>query len=157
MFKLGSALVGMVVPLVAACSISTGPTLVVLPVRPAMAGARFGHAASARVATSFVAQAGMRSRINTVFSLEPNCTSLGNISVRVLGAPVHGTLEIRPGDYFPNYAAPNPRFDCDTRPSPGVAVFYTPAPGFTGNDSIRLDVIPPSGTERLVETTVVVK
>ena len=84
-------------------------------------------------------------RLDFLYSINPDCTSIGFATVRVLEQPKHGTIAIANDTGYTNVPARNPRAECNKRRSDGVAVTYQPEPGYTGTDSISLDSILPSG------------
>ena len=86
-----------------------------------------------------------RLRVEFLYALEPDCSSMGVTSVRILEPPQHGKLTIENGRAFTGFAKENQRYDCNMRKSGGTLVFYDPEPGFAGNDTITLDIIFPTG------------
>jgi hypothetical protein len=66
--------------------------------------------------------------------------------VRTSEPPQHGILTIENGQGATNFPKDNQRFACNNQKSDGVFVFYQPAPGYTGTDSITVYVIFPFGT-----------
>ena len=48
-------------------------------------------------------------------SVNPDCSALGNVEVRVAQGPEHGKVSIRRTRVFPNYAAVNLRSACNAR------------------------------------------
>ena len=49
------------------------------------------------------------------------------------------------GTGFSTFPQNNIRYECNKRRSDGVVVFYVPEAGFTGADSLTVDVILPDG------------
>jgi hypothetical protein len=88
---------------------------------------------------------GQKARIEFLYSIQPDCSSNGQINVRILESPQHGTLTVENGQGFSNFPKDNQRYDCNTRKSDGTLVFYEPESGFSGKDSITLDIIWPLG------------
>jgi hypothetical protein len=88
---------------------------------------------------------GQRLRVEFLYALEPDCSSMGVTSVRILEPPQHGKLTVENGQGFTGFAKENQRYDCNMRKSDGTLVFYDPEPGFAGNDTITLDIIFPTG------------
>jgi hypothetical protein len=100
-------------------------------------------AASAQATYNVVA--GHEVRVVWAYSLNPDCSSLGQVVVRVTQPPQHGRVTIRNSRSFPNFASSNSHSVCNTRRVPGVEGYYRPASGYAGPDSVSFDVIYPSG------------
>jgi hypothetical protein len=84
-------------------------------------------------------------RLDFLTSLNPDCSSLGFITVRIVEPAQHGNVAVDHGTGFPNYAQNNPRVECNKRQMEGTVVFYDPNSGFVGADSLTLEAISPSG------------
>jgi hypothetical protein len=94
-----------------------------------------------------VASEGML-RLDFIYSLNPDCTSIGFATVRILEQPTHGKITVENGTGFSNFPQQNLRFECNKRRSDGVVLTYKPEGGFTGPDSINIDAIYASGTSQ---------
>jgi len=90
-------------------------------------------------------------------ALNPDCTSAGEIVVRVMSAPSHGVVTMKRGTTFPNFPSSNPREACNRRRAPSLNVEYRPERGFLGTDYITLDVFCPDGCNRTDQFTINVK
>jgi hypothetical protein len=121
---------------------TTSPVSATTPVAPVAA---IAPAAPAVVDLRRTVAADQKLRLDFLYSINPDCTSIGFTTVRVLEQPKHGKIEIENETGFTNFPARNPRAECNKRRSDGVAVIYEPEPGYTGTDSISLDAISPSG------------
>jgi hypothetical protein len=86
-------------------------------------------------------------RIDFVYAINPDCSSIGLASVRVIGQPDHGNIAVENGTGYSTFPPENQRYECNKRKSEGISVVYEPHPGFTGADSITLDIIFPQGLE----------
>jgi hypothetical protein len=86
-------------------------------------------------------------QIDFLSSINPDCSPVGSIVVRVTEQPHDGKVLVENGTGFTNYPFENQRYECNKRKSEGVLIFYEPHPAFAGADSIMLDVIFPSGAE----------
>jgi hypothetical protein len=84
-------------------------------------------------------------RLDFLYSINPDCTSVGYVSVQIVEQPKHGSITIENSTGFTNFPAENPRAECNKRRSDGVALAYKPEPGYTGPDSADFDVITPNG------------
>jgi hypothetical protein len=85
-------------------------------------------------------------RLDFLYSLNPDCTSLGFATVRILEPPKHGKVTFENGTGFPTFPQNNLRYECNKSRSDGVVLTYEPDSGYTGTDSINVDVIYASGT-----------
>jgi Domain of Unknown Function with PDB structure (DUF3857)/Transglutaminase-like superfamily len=83
-----------------------------------------------------------------LYAINPDCSSIDIASVRTLEAPQHGKLTIAKGSGFSNFPQDNPRHACDRRRSEGMLMYYRPAPGFQGADSVTVEVIFADGGAR---------
>jgi hypothetical protein len=92
----------------------------------------------------FVAS-GRKMRLDFLYSIQPDCSSAGQTTVRILEKPQHGTLTVENGQEFTNFPKENQRYECNVRRSDGTVVFFDPEPEFFGKDSVALDVIYPLG------------
>lgn len=92
-----------------------------------------------------VAVADRQLQLAFLFDLNPDCSSIGFVSVRMTEDPKHGKLTIENGTGFSTFAEKNLRFECNKRRTDGVVVSYTPEPGYVGADSLAMDVIYPDG------------
>ena len=101
--------------------------------------------------------AGQKRRLDFLYSINPNCSSMGFAIVRVLEEPNHGKLAVDNGTAYPNFPQNNQRYECNRRQADGVAVFYEPNPEFIGADSATIDVIFPSGLSRKQHYAIEVK
>jgi len=86
-------------------------------------------------------------RIDFIYAINPDCSSIGLASVRVIGQPDHGNIAVENGTGYSNFPPENQRYECNKRKSEGISIVYEPHPGFTGADSITLDIIFPHGLE----------
>ncbi|MGA2492128.1 MAG: hypothetical protein ABSF67_04170 [Roseiarcus sp.] len=88
-------------------------------------------------------------------NVNADCTSRGAIDVRVLSGPSSGTIRIVQRADYSHFTG---NFEqCNTRKISGESVYYTPQKGFTGSDSVQLDVFFPAGVERTAGFTITVK
>ena len=85
-------------------------------------------------------------RLDFLYSINPDCTSIGYATVRIIEQPKHGRITVENGTGFTNFAANNLRFECNKQRSEGVAITYEPDPGYLGPDSVNFDAIFAGGT-----------
>jgi hypothetical protein len=87
-------------------------------------------------------------QVDAIFSLNPDCTPIGEINIRTIEEPKHGKLTISKGSVFTNFLQDNPRQVCNRRRSEAMLVRYLPESGYLGSDSITVDIIYPEGYSR---------
>jgi Domain of Unknown Function with PDB structure (DUF3857)/Transglutaminase-like superfamily len=95
--------------------------------------------------------------LDFLYALNPDCTSLGFATVRILDPPKHGKVTFENGTGFTTFPQENLRYECNKRRSDGVVLTYEPDSGFTGMDSINIDVIFASGFSRKRHYSIAVK
>jgi hypothetical protein len=78
-------------------------------------------------------------------STNPDCTSRGNVTVRVVGGPQHGRVSVISTGLFPTFSAYNPRSRCNTRRVAGKQAIYVSRRGYVGPDAVALEAIYPDG------------
>src|SRR5262249_53526050 len=76
-------------------------------------------------------------------STNPDCSSRGQSSVRLIRGPEHGRVNARQTSDFPSS-----RSQCHPRRVPGTAFYYQSERGFAGTDHVEAEVIFPSGNLR---------
>jgi transglutaminase-like putative cysteine protease len=113
---------------------------------PAQPATRYPPKPPQTIELTRVASVGQKLRLEFLYSIQPDCSSVGLATVRILEAPQHGKLTVENGQGFTNFPKENQRYECNTRKSDGVIVYYEPDAGFTGRDSVTVDVIFASGT-----------
>jgi hypothetical protein len=96
-------------------------------------------------------------KVDVYSSINPDCTSRGSTTIRLIERPKHGTVEFREATDFTDYKQGDNRAHCSTRRVPVTQVIYTPAPGYTGPDSFQTDAVFPSGATRTVQYKVEVR
>jgi hypothetical protein len=92
---------------------------------------------------------GTNQRIAFVTSLNPDCTSEGDINVRVIKQPEHGKVEIASTAHFPSFSKESNRYKCTQHKVKGVLVNYK-AEKYVGEDVFDLLIIYPGGFAREV-------
>jgi hypothetical protein len=85
-------------------------------------------------------------RLDFLYSINPDCTSIGFATIRMIEQPKHGKITIENGTGFTNFPDSNPRVECNKRKSDGGVVVYEPNPGYTGTDSIEFNAIYSTGS-----------
>ncbi len=87
----------------------------------------------------------------------PVVRSAGQLTVRVLEQPQHGTLSIEKGQASTDFPEDDGRAACNTRQSDGTLVFYQSSADYRGADSITLYVVSPLGDAATRHYTIDVK
>ena len=101
--------------------------------------------------------AGSTVEIERVTAVNPDCSPVGRVVLRVTQEPVHGTARIADRDAFPSYPPANPRSACNTRRVPSAEIDYVPAPGFIGADFLAYEIITPDGRDVPTKASITVK
>ena len=91
---------------------------------------------------------GINRQIDFLASINPDCSSIGFATVRLIEGPAHGVLTTDKGRDYRPFAKPNPRHACNKKRLAGLKVFYQSETGFVGTDRIRILVVAASGSER---------
>ena len=100
------------------------------------------------LAQNYNVVSGHSTRVYYTYATNPDCTSIGQIVVRLTQPPQHGRVTIRNGSLFPNFPASNVRNVCNGRRVPGVEAYYVSEPAYTGSDSAAFEAIYPHGEFR---------
>jgi hypothetical protein len=93
------------------------------------------------------AAAGQRMRIGFIAAIEPDCSLTPVASVRIVEPPKHGEAAVSPDTGFTSFAKENPRSACNTQRINGNAVLYRSEEGYTGKDSVTVEVAYADGRE----------
>ena len=83
---------------------------------------------------------GERQRIDFISALNPDCSSAGYVTVRVIAPPAHGELTTEKGIDYPTYPKNNQRYQCNLKKVPIVNIYYRPVPGYIGVDAVTIKV-----------------
>jgi hypothetical protein len=87
-------------------------------------------------------------QVDFLYSLNPDCSSIGVVSVRTIEEPRHGKLTIGEGSGFSSFPQDNPRQSCNRHRSEGMLMYYRPEAGYLGPDSLIIDIIYGDGASR---------
>jgi hypothetical protein len=90
-------------------------------------------------------------------STNPDCSSLGRPTIRLVRAPEHGRVTVTQTNDFPNFSASNIRSACNRRRVAGTAIYYASQRGFIGTDYVQAEVIFASGNLRQPSFTINVR
>jgi hypothetical protein len=92
-----------------------------------------------------VVASGAKQRIGFFTALNPDCTSSGEVSVRITKQPEHGTTETAATTSFPSYPKENLRARCNEHKVRGQQVYYKSAEKYVGDDELELLILFPAG------------
>jgi len=81
-------------------------------------------------------------------NINPDCSAAGTPTVRITKPPEHGRVAVSQTRGFCYFQRPNPRKACNNRRVPGVVVNYVAQRGYTGYDSVGVEVFYPGGAMR---------
>jgi hypothetical protein len=109
-----------------------------------------------RTAVRTVASGG-RQRIGFFYYVNPDCTSGGYMTVRIITLPAHGELTADRGVDYTNFPKENQRYQCNLIKSPVVNVYYKSNFGYLGTDSTLIEAASPIGTTISSIYTITVK
>jgi hypothetical protein len=109
------------------------------------------------VEVSRVVAAEVKSRIQFLFQLQGDCSPSGRTTVRVLEPPQHGKLTIEYGQATTTYPKDSQLYDCNTKKSDGVLIFYESQPEYLGPDSVTFYAIFPNGNATTYHHSIDVK
>ena len=103
-----------------------------------------------------IVPSGTNQRIEFITALNPDCTSSGDVNVRVTSQPEHGKVEITSTSGFPSYSKESNRYKCTQHRVKGVLVNYK-AEKYVGDDAFDLLVLYPGGFAREVHYDISVR
>jgi hypothetical protein len=89
--------------------------------------------------------------------VNPDCSTKGSVTIRVVEPPQNGRVGIVSAKVFPGYSESNPRSHCNQRGVTGKEAKYTSRRGYTGPDHVAIEVIFPDGKYRRLSYSIVVK
>ena len=95
--------------------------------------------------TRVVFASGAKHRIGFYVDLNPDCSAVGDINVRVTKQPEHGTVETVAATDYVKFPKENIRSRCNDHKVRGVQVNYKSAEKYVGSDELELLVFFPAG------------
>jgi hypothetical protein len=99
--------------------------------------------ASSSALPTLTVVSGERQRIDFISVLNPDCSSAGYVTVRVIAPPAHGELTTEKGIDYPTYPKNNQRYQCNLKKVPLVNIYYRSVPGYVGVDTVTIEWISP--------------
>jgi hypothetical protein len=91
------------------------------------------------------------------YAINPDCSSRGLPTLRVLVPPNHGTVNLEAGSDFTSFSRENQRYDCNKNAVAGLHIVYTSSAGYVGDDRTEVEVISPDGFDRITSFQISVK
>ena len=104
----------------------------------------------------FVAS-GAKQRMGFYVDINPDCSAVGDINVRVTKQPEHGTVETTTSTDYVHFPKENIRSKCNQHKVKGTQVNYKAAEKYTGNDTFDLLILYPGGVAREVHYDISVR
>ena len=105
----------------------------------------------------FVVASGKRTRLATMFALNPDCSLDDYLTVRILSLPTHGEATVEQGRFYTNYPKNSDRSACNRVPSAGTAVWYRSVSGYVGDDAAEIEIIGTNGRSGRISYHIEVK
>ena len=93
--------------------------------------------------------AGSTAVLNFAFAINADCSTRGLPKLWVSAGPGHGMAAVLARDGHPRFPSGHPLSGCNAAAVPGVAVTYTPAPGFSGADAMTFEETDVDGGHRI--------
>jgi len=92
-----------------------------------------------------VVASGAKQRMGFYVYLNPDCTAVGDVTVRVTKQPEHGTVDSTATTDYAYYPKENIRSKCNHHKVRGMLVNYKAAEKYTGSDEFDLLILYPHG------------
>jgi hypothetical protein len=103
------------------------------------------------------AVAGKKSIFAYYYSLKLDCTPSGWQEVTLSKSPENGDAKLVEAMTTINYTAPNPRVKCNGKSTKSMTLQYIPNKGYTGSDSIEVEMINDAGQRNTFTYNITVK
>lgn len=100
---------------------------------------------------------GKKSIFANYYSLKLDCTPSGWQEVTLSKSPENGEAKLVEATTIINYTAPNPRTKCNGKSTKSMALQYIPNKGYTGSDSIEVELINEAGQRNTFTYNITVK
>lgn len=101
--------------------------------------------------------AGKTITISGVTALNPDCSSPGINTLKIIKQPEHGTVKVVQRDGYTSYPPQNPRSACNKTKHPGIYADYTPEHDFSGMDTVAVEIITVDGQDFEEKVMITVK
>jgi hypothetical protein len=100
---------------------------------------------------------GKKSIFAWYYSLKLDCTPLDWQEVTLSKSPENGEAKLVEAMTTINYSAPNPRVKCNGKSTKSMTLEYIPNKGYTGGDSIGVEMINDAGQRNTFTYNITVK
>ncbi len=80
-------------------------------------------------------------QIGFVYEIGPDCAAAAFATITTIEPPKHGKLSVDRGTGFSNFPQSNSHFECNKKPAEGMKITYEPERGFTGDDSLMVEIL----------------
>ncbi len=92
------------------------------------------------------------------WDVHPDCSLRGYPTAKVVSAPKHGTTKIGRGKFkLGRKFAKDPYYKCKSLTVSGTTIRYTPKPGFTGKDVLKVRATYSTGDVHVIDIVVTVR
>ena len=104
-----------------------------------------------------VVEHGRSIKVDAYGTYDPDCRTVGRVTINLISAPRGGTVETADGRDYPRFNQSNVRFHCNSRRLPALLLYYRASPDFAGTDTFVVEGIFGDGTARQNRYTVYVR
>jgi len=115
------------------------------------------NAANRDITMERYAIGGRKSIFAHYYSLKLDCSPSGWQDVRLSKSPENGEAKLIEATAIIGYSATNPRVKCNGRSTKSMALEYVPTKGYTGSDSIEVELINEVGQRNKYTYNITVK
>jgi len=95
-----------------------------------------------------VVASGAKQRLDFYAAVNPDCSAIGDVTVRVTKQPEHGTVETVATTDYTYFPKENIRSKCNQHKVKGTLVNYKAAEKYSGKDELDLLILYPDGLAR---------
>ena len=106
---------------------------------------------------SSIVPAGEQRELAFFASLNPDCSAIGEMTLRLARPAEHGSVEIERGLGYTKYGRKDQRYACNRAPVEGYRVNYISQPDYLGEDSFEIQLFSPAGNYVLWKYDITVK
>jgi hypothetical protein len=99
---------------------------------------------------------GKKSIFDHYWSLNLDCSSTW-MDVKMTKSPENGEAHLKEGAVVVSYSATNPHVRCNGKSTKGMVLEFTPSKGYTGKDSIEVELINEAGQHSTFTYDITVK
>ncbi len=96
-------------------------------------------------------------KIDRVIIVDRNCRPMEPSSLTLLEPATYGEIRFTRSSDYPTFPEFNPRAKCNGRKLPSTSIIYSPAPGFTGEDTVAIEFTDAFGAPSRIRYHIVVR